>query len=110
MTRGWVVFQAPGDGDASPGAVSYIGYRALCSSNNPKPQCGRNTQIRAGSFAGALLPAMRLALPSAICKDRDIDGLGSDFPRRYQTSQCFRVSSENIGSSNGSKAMWVSST
>ena len=28
------------------------------------------------------------------------------FDRRYQTSQCFRLSSENIGSSNRSKAMW----
>ena len=69
-----VVLQAPGDGDASPGAVSCIDYCALCSSNNPKPQCGRNTLIRAGSFAGPFLPATRLALPSAICKDRGIDG------------------------------------
>jgi hypothetical protein len=65
-----VVFQAPGDG----GAGSYIGYRALCSSNNPKQQCGRNTLIRAGTFADPFLPATRRALPSAICKDRGIDG------------------------------------
>ena len=58
-----VVFQAPGDGDASPGAVSYIGYCAPCSGNKPKPQCGRNTLIRAGSFAGPFLPATRLVLP-----------------------------------------------
>src|SRR5260221_10913492 len=48
--------------------------------NKPKPQCGRNTLIRAGSFAGPFLPATRLALPWALCKDRDIDGRGSALP------------------------------
>ena len=75
-----VVFQARGDDDASPGAVSYIGYFAPCSSNKPKLQCGRNTLIP-GSFAGPFLPATRLALPRAICKDRGIDGRGSIFDR-----------------------------
>ena len=31
-----VVFQATGDGDASPGAAHIVGYRGQCSSNNPK--------------------------------------------------------------------------
>src|SRR5258707_15707413 len=48
--------------------------------NKPKPQCTRNTLIRAGSFAGPFLPATRLALPCALCKDRDIDGRGSARP------------------------------
>src|SRR5258708_13731153 len=47
---------------------------------SPKPQCGRNTLIRAGSFAGPFLPATRFAFPWAICKDRDIDGRGSVLP------------------------------
>jgi len=56
-------FKRRGDGDASPGAVSYIGYCAPRSFNKPKPQCGSNTLIRAGSFAGPFLPATRLVLP-----------------------------------------------
>src|SRR5260221_13377704 len=48
--------------------------------NKPKPQCGRNRLIRAGSFAGPFLPATRLALPWALWKDRDIDGRGCVLP------------------------------
>ena len=56
-------FQAPGNSDAFPGALSYVGYGAPCSTKNPKPPCGRDTLMRVGSFAGPFLPATRLALP-----------------------------------------------
>jgi hypothetical protein len=56
-------FSSAGDGDASPGAVSYIGYCAPCSGNKLKPQCDRKTLIQAGSFADPFLPATRVVLP-----------------------------------------------
>jgi hypothetical protein len=92
-------FSSAGDGDASPDALSYIGHCAPCSGNKPKPQCGRNTLIRAGSLAGPFLPATRLALPWAICKDKSIGGARLGSSERLSTSQYFRLSSENIGSS-----------
>jgi hypothetical protein len=58
-----LVYRAPGDGDASPDALAYIGHCAPCLGNKPKRQCGRNTLVRAGCFAGPFLPATRLALP-----------------------------------------------
>jgi hypothetical protein len=50
-------FKRPGDGGASAGAVSYIGYPALCVRVIIP---SRNTLIRAGNFAGPFLSAMRL--------------------------------------------------
>ena len=46
-----------------PGAVSYIGYFTPCAGNKPKPQCGGNILIRAGSFPGPFSEATRLVLP-----------------------------------------------
>ncbi len=50
----------------SPDALSYIGHCAPCPGN--KPQCGRNTLIRAGSFAGPFLQLRVLCYPERYAK------------------------------------------
>jgi hypothetical protein len=87
-----------GDGDASPGAVSYIGHCGSSSGNKPEPQ---NRQIRAGIFAGPFLPTTRLALPEAICKDRGIDGRGSRLSSAIKLRYLLNCQGKNFGSSNG---------
>jgi len=93
-TWNFVFFQAPGDGDASSGAVSYIGYCAPCSGNTPKPQCGHKHTNRAGA---SLVPT-RLVLPLSDMQRQRHWWSRLRSPERNQTSQCFRLSSENIGS------------
>ena len=61
--------QAPGDGDASPDAVSYmvgIAFRVL------RPDCERKNL--AGRFADPFLAAKHSVLPRAMSEERDIFG------------------------------------
>ena len=95
-------FQAPGDGDASSGAVSYIGYCALCSGNTPKPQCGHKHTNPSWQLRWFLPTsyASRVTLSDMQRQRHWCSRLRSS--ERNQTSQCFRLSSENIRSSKGS--------
>jgi hypothetical protein len=97
-------FQAPGDGDASSGAVSYTGYCAPCSGTTPKPQI-RPQQTNPGWQLRWFFPtsyASRVTLSDMQRQRHRWSRLRSS--ERHQTSQCFRLSSENIGSSSGSNA------
>jgi hypothetical protein len=94
-------FQAPGDGDASSGAVSYIGCCAPRSGNAPKPQCGHKHTNPSWQLRWFLPTsyASRVSLSDMQRQRHWWSRLRSSW--RNQTSQCFRLSSENIGSSYG---------
>jgi hypothetical protein len=100
----------PGDGDASSGAVSYIGYCAPCSGNTPKPHRGHKHTNPSWQLRWFLPTsyAFRVTLSDMQRQRHYWSRLRSS--ERNQTSQCFRLSSENIGSSYGFGPICVVST
>ena len=78
--------QAPEDGDASPGVV-FINWSVLFEQS----ASSRGDNL-AGRFADPFLPAKRSVLPRAMSEEIDIWLRLRSF-NRYQTPQCFRLSS-----------------
>ena len=97
-------FQAPGDGDASSGAVHILGYCAPCSGNTPKPHCGHKHTNPSWQLRWFLPTsyASRVSLSDMQRQRHWWSRLRSSW--RNQTSQCFRLSSENTGSNKKANA------
>src|ERR1700730_1412084 len=77
-------YQAPGDGDASPDAL-FIYWSLSLRVQVIGPSRNAAATPWAGRFTGPFLPATRLALPLAICKDKSIGGQRLQSSEDYQT-------------------------
>src|SRR6516162_6536140 len=84
---------------------------ALCVRvTRPSRNVATNTLIRAGSFAGSFLPATRLVLPRAICKDRGIGGRGSDLSGAIKLRNVLDCQAKILEAVNGFGRICVVST